>query len=143
MPVTFSPFTACLTGLLDGTLNLDSHTLKVALLDDSYSFNGSDELFADVLSAEVSGTGYVAGGKALTGAFIEPDGGQVALLHFDDVVWTSSTITANSAVIYDDTASGDPLIAFIDFDGQESSSAGSFTISFDPYAFLSLTWAGG
>ena len=78
---------------------------------------------------EVSGTGYDAGGKALTIATNPTSSGTTALLDFSDVTWSSSSITARGALIYK-SATGNPAVAVIDFGEDKQSSSGNFQISF-------------
>ena len=61
---------------------------------------------------------------------------------FDDPSWASSTITARGAVIYQSNggaSSGDPLICYLDFGSDQSSSNGSFTINLNAEGLLALT----
>jgi hypothetical protein len=75
-----------------------------------------------------SGT-YAAGGGALTN--VTPTStSTTAFTDFADLSFTSATITAYGAMIYNDTAAGDPSVCILDFGGAKSSSAGTFTIIF-------------
>jgi hypothetical protein len=85
---------------------------------------------------EVSGTGYTAGGNALTK--IDPtSSGTTAFTDFADTTWSTATITARGALIYNttpNTASGSTVanaaVAVLDFGGDKTSTAGDFTIQF-------------
>ena len=78
---------------------------------------------------EVSGTNYTAAGNTLTN--VNPaSSGTTGFTDFADTTWSSSTITANGAVIYNDTATGDPSVIVLAFGADKSSSAGDFTITF-------------
>ena len=107
--------------------NSGGHTFKIALYTSSASLDASTTGYAT--SNEVSGTGYSAGGNTLTR--VDPStSGTTAITDFSDLTFSTATITANGAVIYNDTATGDPAVAVFDFGGDKTSTAGSFTISF-------------
>lgn len=97
----------------DGTIDLDTHTFKCALFLSTSNANTltHDEL-ADLTNQVANGAGYLTGGVALTGVTWARSGG-TATFDCDNPSWTASggPITARYAVIYDDTASGDPLVA--------------------------------
>jgi len=77
-------------------------------------------------TGEVTGIGYDAGGKALTG-FTVNISGDTAYLTFDNPVWTTATITADCALIYNASRSN-KAVAVLTF-GSTSSTAGTFTIA--------------
>ena len=124
----------------DLALDLDDTSadrFKVMLVTSSYSPNfGTHDFKADVTN-EVSGTGYDAGGKSLSSVTLTQSSGTIT---FDaaDVTWTSSTITARAAVVYDDSLTNDPLIAYIDFGADKSSSAGDFVLTFNASGIFTL-----
>lgn len=125
----------------DLALDLDDTTagrFKVMLVTSSYTPDfGTHDFTADVVANEVSGTGYSAGGESLTSVTLTQSGGTITF-DADDVTWTSSTITARGAVIYDDSLTDDPLIAYIDFGADKSSSAGDFVLSFNASGIFTL-----
>ena len=62
---------------------------------------------------------------------IEPtSSGTTAFLDFADFTFSAATITARGALIYNDTAAGDPAVAVLDFGADKTSTAGDFTIIF-------------
>ena len=78
---------------------------------------------------EVSGTGYTAKGAALTR--VDPtSSGTTAFTDFDDLTFSTATITARGAVIFNDTAASDPSVVVLDFGADKTSTAGDFTIVF-------------
>ena len=112
-------------------LDLDSDTLKVMLVTSSYTPNFGTHDFKGDVTNEVSGTNYTAGGATLGSVTLTQTGGTIK---FDaaDTSWSSATITdARGAVIYDDSLTDDPLIAYIDFGANYYSSNGTFTIAFN------------
>lgn len=108
-------------------------TFYAALYTNSASFTAATTAYT--ATNEVSGTGYVAGGQALTN--VDPTtSGTTALLDFDDETWTTATITARGALIYNSTpnttsiAVTNPSVIVLDFGGDKTSTAGDFTIVF-------------
>jgi len=95
-----------------GLIDLDGHTFKMALFTSSSNCNTltHDEL-ADLTNEVANGSGYTTGGVTLSGVTWTNSSGTIT---FDcvDAEWIASggDITARFAVIYDDTASGDPLL---------------------------------
>jgi hypothetical protein len=76
-----------------------------------------------------NGSGYTTGGEALTSITPVADG-TVAVCDFDNVTWTSATFTTSGAIIYNDSASGDPACAVLDFGGDQQVTSGDFSIQF-------------
>ena len=53
-----------------------------------------------------------------------------AFTDFADLTFSNATITANGALIFNDSASGDPAVCSLAFGGDKTSTAGDFTIAF-------------
>jgi len=79
---------------------------------------------------EVSGTGYSAGGETLVIATNPTSSSTTAYLDFDDVTWSTATITARGALIYLADGGTNPAVAVLDFGSDKTSTAGDFTIVF-------------
>ena len=79
---------------------------------------------------EVTSTGsYSTGGGSLTR--VDPTtSGTTAFTDFADISFTTATITARGALIYNDSASGNPAVCALDFGGNKTSTSGTFTIQF-------------
>ncbi len=77
---------------------------------------------------ETTGTAYVAGGNTLTNV-TPTSSGTTAFTDFADTTWSTSTITARGALIYNSTQSN-KAVAVLDFGSDKSSSSGDFTIQF-------------
>lgn len=111
-----------------------SDTIKVALCTSSYTPDQDNHDFFDDITNEVSGTGYSAGGATLGTKTLTYTGASNTVT-FDaaDTSWSTSTITARYAVIYKSTgtASTSPLIWYIDFGADVSTTAGTFQITWD------------
>jgi hypothetical protein len=81
---------------------------------------------------ETSGTGYSAGGGTLTVSAVPQASGTTAILDFADLTFSTATITANGALIYNDTNS-DTAVAVLAFGGDKTSTNGDFTIQFPAF----------
>ena len=131
---------------LNKEIDWDSDTIKVALLSSSYTPNqDTHDYFDDVSSYEVTGTGYTTGGITLSSKTSTYDGtNNVIVLDAADVTWSSSTITARYAVVYDDSgasAAAKALIGYVDFGSDQSSTNGNFTITWDSTGIVRITVA--
>jgi hypothetical protein len=103
-------------------------TFKLALYDNSASFTAATTAYTATNEVGNSGS-YAAGGGTLTN--ITPTtSGTTAFTDFDDLSFTSATITAYGALIYNDTAVGNPAVAVLDFCGAKTSTNGTFSILF-------------
>jgi hypothetical protein len=107
--------------------NSSGNTFKLALFTSSASLGASTTAYST--SNEASGTNYTAGGAALTNV-TPTTSGTTALTDFSDLTFSTATVTANGALIYNDSASGDPAVAVLAFGGDKTSTAGDFTIQF-------------
>jgi|TARA_X000001388_G_scaffold45702_2_gene32535 hypothetical protein len=115
--------------LLVGTHNFTAtsgNSFKLALYTSSASLGAGTTAYTT--SNEVSGTGYTAAGAALT-SVTPTTSGTTAFCDFSDLTFSSSTITANGALIYNDTQS-DKAVCALAFGGDKTSTAGDFTITF-------------
>ena len=133
------------TSLANKEMNLASDTLKCLLCTSSYTPNQDTHRYKSDLTNEVTGTGYTAGGVALTGVTLSYDtASNTFKLDANDPAWASSTITAAYAVFYDSTPSTDatrPLICYVDLGGNISSTASTFTVQLDANGIINLTAA--
>jgi hypothetical protein len=117
--------------LLQGVHNFTAstgNTFKLALYTNSASFTAATTAYTSVNEVGNSGS-YAAGGGTLTNV-TPTTSGTTALTDFDDLSFTSATITARGALIYNDTAAGDPAVVVLDFGTDKTSTAGTFTIQF-------------
>ena len=134
MAITQAMATSFKKQLLEGTHDFrlsGGDTFKVALYTSSATMDSSTTQYS--ATNEVSGTGYTAAGNTLTR--IDPtSSGTTAFTDFADTTWTTATITARGALIYNTTPSTgsytNPSVCVLDFGTDKSSSAGDFTIQF-------------
>ena len=105
-----------------------ANTFKLALYDNNASFDAATTAYTATNEVSNSGT-YTAGGGTLTNV-TPTTSGTTALTDFADITFTSATITARGALIYNDTAAGDPSVIVLDFGSDKSSTSGDFQIVF-------------
>jgi len=112
--------------ILLGEHDMDTDTIKIALYTASATLDASTTAYT--ASDEVVGTGYTAGGNTLTGATVSLTG-TTAFVDFSDTSWTTATITARGALLYNSSKSN-KAIAVLDFGSDKTSTAGTFTVQF-------------
>lgn len=108
--------------------NGTGNTFKLALYDNNASFTAATTAYTATDEVAASGS-YSAGGGALTNV-TPTSSGTTAFTDFADLSFTSATITAYGALIYNDSAAGDPAVCVLDFGGAKTSTNGTFTIIF-------------
>lgn len=109
-----------------------SQVFKIALYTDAATLGATTTAYTT--SGEVAdGGGYTAGGIALTISENPTSGGIVAYLDLTDATWTTTTITARGAVMYQ-SAAGNPSVAVLDFGANKTTAGGNFVINFPPPA---------
>lgn len=140
---TFYTYGAFAAHLLNGRINFPSDTIKLALCTSSYVYDQDTHDYFDDITNELStANGYTAGGQAISNKSIGYTAGtNVTKVDADDVVWSSSSITARIAVLYKDTGtpSTSPLIGYVDFGEDKTSDSGNFTVTFDAAGIFTLT----
>ena len=120
---------------LDGAQNLGNggNTLKIALYTSSASLGATTSAYS--ATNEVSGTGYTSGGATLSSQAVAYDSSNnVAYFDAADPSWSSATITARGALIYNNTKSN-ASIAVLDFGSDYSSSNGTFQVQLPSAAY--------
>lgn len=124
----------CLDNLARGTIDFDTDTFKVMLVTSTYTPNKDTHEFRSSVTNEVSASGsYAAGGGTSTVTVTKDDTNDRPDVSFGNVSFTSATITARAAVIYKSrggASSADELVAYVDFTTDQSSTNGTFTVSF-------------
>jgi len=116
--------------LMEGVHNFKNsggNTFRMALYTDDSSFTAATTAYTS--SNEISGTNYTAKGNSLTR--VDPTtSGTTAYTDFADTSWSTATFTAMGAMIYNDSASGDPSVVILDFGADKTATAGTFTVAF-------------
>lgn len=130
MAITQAMCTSFKKELLEGVHNFKNSggsTFNLALYTSSATLSAATTAYT--ATNEASGTGYTAKGSALTR--VDPStSGTTALTDFSDLTFSSSSITARGALIFNDSASGDPSVVVLNFGADKTSSSGDFTIQF-------------
>lgn len=127
-----------------GLLNLTDGTIAVMLVSGTYTPNqDAHTVSGDIGANEVRDSlgSYGRGGKHLTTPTLTQNNTtDRAVFTAANVSWTSSTITASGAVVYKSgtTPANSYLIEFIDFGGNQSSSNGTFQITWNADGILNL-----
>ena len=136
MSITQSLVTSFKVEILDGIHNFGvgvvrgstaADTFKIALYTASATLDATTTAYS--ATNEVVGTGYVAGGNTLVISQVPTSTGTTAFLDFSDSSWTTSTITARGALIYNSTQSN-KAVAVLDFGGDKVTTAQTFTVIF-------------
>lgn len=129
MPITQAMCTSFKQELMQSLHNFNNpggNTFKIALYTSSATLGASTTVYST--TNEVTGTGYSAGGNTLTS--VSPTtSGTTAFTDFADTTWTSATITARGALIYNST-NANRAVCVLDFGSDKTSTAGDFTIIF-------------
>lgn len=128
--------------LLKKEIDFDADTFKIILMASGYVFNRATHVgYADVSASELATAyGYTAGGATLSGVAVSQDDTNNA----GKVVWGNASwnvsggnITASAAIIYDDTVTGDPIVGYIDFGGDQTCLAGGVATVSAPTIMIS------
>ena len=120
--------------LLQGDHDIDNDTINLALYTDSATLNGNTTAYSATNEVGNSGT-YAAGGITLTGATVGLTATSVtastAFVDFANASFTSATISAQAALIYNRSSTAtNAAIAVLDFGSVKTSTNGTFTIAF-------------
>jgi hypothetical protein len=121
----------------DATVDLDGHTFNVCLMTTTHAFAAANSIWANVSANEISGTGYTAGGLAMTVTWSAS--GTSMKWDAVDSSWATASFTAYHAVIIDDSHASKALVCSIDFGGAQTVSAGTFTIQWNSDGILLVT----
>ena len=117
--------------ILVGTHNFTASsgdTFKLALYTSSATLGASTTAYSSTNEVSATGTGYTTTGQALT-SVTPTTSGTTALCDFTDETFSSSSITANGALIYNSSASN-KAVCVLAFGGDKTSTSGDFTITF-------------
>jgi hypothetical protein len=122
--------------ILEGIQELQSggNVFKLSLYTSAANLSASTTVYTS--TNEVGNTGqYTSGGGTLTGQQVSLDTG-VAIVDFADLSFTGVTLTAAGALIYN-TSAANRAVCVLDFGGDKSATAGTFTIIFPAFTSAS------
>lgn len=130
MAISTAMCTSFKSELMSGIHDFDNpggNTFKIALYTSSATLGAATTAYSST-NEVASGSGYTTGGETLVS--VSPTtSGTTAYVDFADVTWSSSTITANGALIYNSNASNAAVVTLA-FGSDKSSSNGDFVIVF-------------
>lgn len=118
-----------------GLLNADfdfgtgtAQTFKIALYTSAANLSVATTAYST--TNEASGTGYTAGGQALSVSTVPTSNGTTAYLNFSTVTWPVTSITARGALIYLANGTTNPAIAVLEFGEDKTTNGGDFVVQF-------------
>jgi hypothetical protein len=114
----------CLSGLENFAVGTP-YTYKIALYTGSADLDETTLAYTTV--GEVVGTGYTAGGEALTISQVPTSSGLTAYISFENVIWNPASFTTRGALIYNSATNA--AVAVLNF-GADKTPTTSFTITF-------------
>ena len=116
--------------MLNGTQNVASDSLKMALYTAFADINENTTAYTS--TNEITGTGYTAGGQALSNVTIQSTSNGTVYVSFSNPVWNPAQFTVRGALIYN-TSKSNASIAVLDF-GSDKTQAGNntFTVTLPP-----------
>jgi hypothetical protein len=124
-------YNSAIDDMAKGAIDFDTDTFKTLLVTSSYTPNKDTHDKRDDVTNEVTGTGYTAGGATSACTVTKDTANDRVTVSFAATSWATSTITARAAVIYKSrggASSADELVCYVDFNGDVSSSAATFTV---------------
>lgn len=108
--------------------NGTGNTFKLALYTNNAAFTAATTAYTSTDEVTASGS-YSAGGGTLTNV-TPTSSGTTAFTDFNDLSFTTATITSYGALIYNSSATGNPTVVVLDFGGAKTSTNGTFQIIF-------------
>jgi hypothetical protein len=128
MAITQAMATSFKVQLLNGQHNFSANTFKLALYTSSATINENTTAYS--ATNEVPSTGnYSAGGNTLSVSVTPTNTGNVAFISFTNTSWANATITANGALIYNNSQSN-AAVCVLAFGGDKTSTNGTFAVNF-------------
>lgn len=123
--------TSFYTGQLNGVFDFSTDTLRLALYDSTASLTAATTAYTTTGELATAG-GYTAGGEIAvpTVSTASTSNGPVLMIDFADITWATATFTTRGALLYDDTAAGNPAIAVLDFGSDQTRVATNFVVQF-------------
>ena len=137
MAISQTATTSFKVELLQGIHNFgptSPDTFKIALYTGAANIGPSTTAYT-ATNELPNGNGYTTGGNTLT-ISVSPTSGNnssavpTAYISFANTSWANATFTCRGALIYNDTAAGNPSVAVLDFGSDKTVSNETFTVIF-------------
>lgn len=125
-------YNSMLEDLARGAIDFDTDSFKMMLVTAAYTPNKDTHLKRSDVTNEVTGTGYTAGGEAVTATVAKDNANDRVTVTFSNPSWATATITARAGVIYKSrggASSADELVAYVDFGADITSTGGTFAVT--------------
>lgn len=144
MAVSAKLYGAFFTAAFNKEIDLNTDTVKFMLVNSSYTPDqDAHNYIDDVVANEVTGTNWAAGGVVVDNVTVTYDSGtNVVKIDADDISETTVTVAnARYGILYVDTGtdSTSPLILYVDFDGDQSATAGTVAITWHANGAATVT----
>lgn len=145
MAITAKLYGLVFSAAFNKEIDWGSDTPFCMLTTSAYTPDQDTHDYKNDVTNEVTGTGYTAGGAAIANPTVTYTGAtNILMLDGDDVSWTTSTITARTAVVYDRTPATDatrPLVCYQQSDTDIISSGGTFLVQWNASGIVQITVA--
>lgn len=143
MAITNKIYKQFYNALLNKEIDIDSDTIKLALLKGTYTPDmKQDDAFADVVAYETTSSDYTTGGETVSNISVTSSTANYDItIDGDDVTWSSVTLSATYACLYASLSTNNAnnkLICLIDFGATEASNAGDFTVQWGSSGILKI-----
>lgn len=126
-------YNSCIDDVARGAIDFDTDTFKFMLVTSAYTPDKDAHLKRSSVTNEVAGTGYTAGGVAVTATVTKDTANDRVDVTFANPSWSTATLTARAGVIYKSrggAATADELVAYVDFNSDIVSTAATFNVTF-------------
>jgi hypothetical protein len=131
------------TALWNKEIDYDTDSIKLAATTSTYTPDQDAHNYFNDITNEITGTGYTAGGQALTTKTVTYTAAtNKHVLDADDVAWITSTLTARHFVLYDATPGSDatrPLIGYQSEASDVSTTAGTLSVVWSASGIVEIT----
>ena len=148
MAVTAFAYGNVFLAAFDKEIDWEADTIKCALCTSSYTPDVDTHDYFDDIDNEVAAAGnYSSGGDTIAtggGTATYTAAGNYVRFDAADAEWTTSTITARYAIVYDSTPGSDatnPLVCYQNAGADVSTTAGTFTVQWHASGILQITVA--
>lgn len=144
MAVTAKLYGLALKSLVNKEIDFDTDTVKHMLTTSSYVPDQDTHQYLTDVTDEITGTGYTAGGVTAAGKTVTYDTAlNKLILDCDDPTWATTTFTARRMVTYIDTgtAATSPLLCWMDFGSDQTTSGVPFEVTLSPSGLVAITAA--